>query len=159
MEKNPNISNLAATAIANKVFDEKRESVRVHLSEGISAKLSLNATTDSIAVVVPTVSAKVSIVPGPNSVLLGPISIVGIAKLAMYCNTTSPIATTATFTLEVSPSDIDEVWIAKNTISPCLSAGNCGDSVTSFPIVARRARITCIGGIPDGSCDLYLVGQ
>jgi len=78
----------------------------------------------------------------------------------LYANTTSTLVGPQACTLEVSPSDSDNVWIAMSlTVTPSTSSGTMLKGTTETDVVARRARVSIAAPITSGTFDLYLMKQ
>lgn len=160
MAVNPSPSKLDQLNMAQRSYDEANDSIRVELGANSGVSLQLDAATDSISVQGVSSSTKVSLTNASTGVVIPAASCVGTQKFQLYSHTNTTITDSQVCTVEVSPSDTDNVWVATSlTNTPDTTAGNSvmGTAVTN--IVARRARVSIAAAITSGTFDLYLVKQ
>ena len=92
-----------------------------------------------------------------NGTVLDAVSCAGMKSFNLYTNTTSTLTGPQACTLQISPSDIDDVWInATCTVTPSGTLSTVVKGTTEIDIVARRARVVIASSISTGTFDLYL---
>jgi len=111
-----------------------------------------------------SINQKVTVPNGTitTTVVLGPIDVSDIQLLNIVTKTTSALtATTPVITVEISPSETDDVWISTSqtvTASGTEDAVVAGTINTSF--LAKRARLVLShAGFTGGSFDAYIIGR
>lgn len=121
----------------------------------IASNQSSISTTDTPA----SSSTKASVTTGTGTVLSA-TSCVGMKSFNLYSNTTTTVVNGQVLTLEVSPSDTDNVWKATTlTITPSGTVSTVVMGTANSAIVGRRVRVTTAAAIDSGAYDLYLVMQ
>lgn len=160
MAQNPNVSLLDAPQITKRVFDVENDSVRVSLAEATGMQIELNADDgDNVAVLGKASSTKASITNASTGVILPAQSCEGMKSVQLFANTTSTITGPQVLTVEVSPSDTDDVWVSTAlTLTPTTAVGAAmGTALTN--LVAKRIRVKTAAAITSGAADIYLVMQ
>lgn len=156
----PNASLLNGGQIAKRVFDESIGAVRIIPSEGTEFSIELSASDgDSVQTQSVQSAQSAAIAHANTGVVIAAFSVVGLTKVALYTATTSTIVGSQVCTLEVSPSDSSNVWIATSaTITPNLTNGVV---VYTAPVTisARRARVSIAAAITSGTFDLYAIAS
>lgn len=160
MARNSSPSQLDLVNIHQRAFDETNDSIRVELGVNSGIDIQLDAAVDSVAVQGVSSSTKASLTSSSTGVVIGPISCVGMKSFQLYTNTTATISGAQALTLQVSPSDTDDVWIALTlTATPSNTSGTVVKGTTETDVVARRCRVNIAAAISSGTCDAYLVMQ
>lgn len=157
-----NVSSLLDNAqIIKRVYDEPNDAIRVEVGVGTGFALSLSADSGDSITNVPSVSElKASITSANSAVIIPASSCIGMKSFNLYTNTTSTITGAQVCTLQVSPSDSDNVWISTSlTITPSTTSGTVVMGTVSSAIVARRMRVSIAAPITSGTFDIYLVAQ
>jgi len=161
MAQNSSPSLLDSGQIVKRVYDQANDAVRVEVGVGTSFGLSLTADSGDSVLSVPVVSeAKASITSSSTGVIVAAAPCIGMKSFNLYTNTTATITGAQVCTVQVSPSDSDNVWISTSlTITPSTTNGTVvmGTAVTN--IVARRVRVSIAAAISSGTFDIYLVSQ
>jgi len=151
---------LTSELVLREVYDPISNSLKTIPAGDTSFAVELDADDgDSVISRAESLSVKASISNSDSGVILPETSSYGLKTITLYTKTTSIIVNPQVCTLEVSPSDSDDVWISSNlTITPSTSLDVV---VMSSPIsiLARRIRVTMSTPITSGTCDLYVVGQ
>lgn len=152
-------SKLDASQIIQSAFDDANGAIRTIPGTLSSYALQLDANSgDSIRTVADSITQKVSITNANSGVILMPFSIIGLRTISLTTNTISDITDQQVCTLQISPSDTDDVWSDTSlTITADATTGVvvAGSEVS---VCARRARVTIADAITSGSFDLYVVG-
>lgn len=160
MAANPSPSKLDTLNMAQRAFDETNDSIRVELGVNSGVAIQIDDTTDSIASRGISSSTKVSLTSASTGVVIPAASCVGMKSFQLYSNTTSTITGSQACTVEVSPSDTDNVWKATTlTITPDTTNAGVVMGTLNSAIVARRIRVSIAAAISSGTFDLYLVKQ
>lgn len=164
MAQNPSISQLDGPQIIKRVFDQTNDSVRVDFAGVHSTAINLSATDtsnpDSIINYPVSLSTKASLTSASTGTVIGPVSCVGMKSFNIYTVTTATITGSQALTLQVSPSDSDNVWIAVScTATPSTTNAVVVKGTTEVDIVARRAQVVIAAAITSGTADAYLVMQ
>ena len=77
----------------------------------------------------------------------------------LYTNTTSAVTGPQALTVQVSPSDTDNVWINTTlTVTPSTTGGTVVMGTENTSIVARRVSVSTTP-LTSGTVDVYLVMQ
>lgn len=158
MPQNSPITQLDTAQAVKRCYDETNDSMRVEFASGVSSTITLTAAADSISVQGVSISVKASVTSASTGVIIPPFSIVGLKSFNLYTNTTSTLTGPQTCTLQISPSDTDNVWISTTlTVIPSVTNGTVimGTEVTN--IVARRAQVIIAAAITSGTFDIYAV--
>ena len=160
MSQNQLPSLLDSGQIIKRVFDGTNDAVRVEIGQGTSFAIGLSADSGDSILTVPTLlEAKASITSTNSGVIIPVTSCTGMKSFSIYTHTTSTITGAQLCTVEVSPSDSDNVWIATSaTITPSATSGAVVTSSISTQ-VARRIRVSIAAAISSGTFDIYLLGQ
>jgi len=158
---NPSPSLLDSGQIVKKIYNESTDSIRIELASGTTFAVALDAADgDNIAEKGLSISTKASITNANTGVIVDAADCAGYKSFNLYTATTSTIIGAQICTLEVSPSDTDNVWIATTlTITPSLVNGTVVAGTASSSIVARRARVSIAAAITSGTFNIYLVKQ
>jgi hypothetical protein len=161
MAKNTNPGLLDAPQIVKRVYDSDNDAIRVEVGVGTGFALNLSADSgDSISSVPTVTEQKASITTANTGVIIPATSCIGMKSFNLYTNTTSAITGAQVCTLEVSPSDSDNVWKATSlTITPSGTNGTVVMGTVATGIVARRMRVSIASAISSGTFDIYLVAQ
>ncbi len=160
MGQNPNPSLQDSGQIIKRVYDQSNDAIRVEVGTGTTFGISISADSGDSVTVVPNVfEVKAHITSTNSGVIVAATPCIGIKTFNLYTNTTTTITGAQACTLEVSPSDTDNVWIASSlTITPSTVATTVV-LATVTTIVARRARVSIAAAISTGVFDIYLVAQ
>jgi hypothetical protein len=158
---NPNINTTSdLNQILRRVVDSLDDSVRIALSDSTGMAIELSAADgDNVEVVARSSTQVAAVTNASTGVILPEFSCAGLKSMAIYTKTTSTIVGAQVCTLQVSPADSGDVWVATtSTITPSLT-----DQVVVMTapinITARRARISIAAAITSGTFDVYAVGQ
>jgi hypothetical protein len=154
------MNNLNQQQILNQAFDANTGCLQVELGVNTGVDLALSSGTDSITTVPTNTAQKASITPDNTGVVLGPLSVVGMSSFQLFTNTTSALTGAQECTLQISPSDTDDVWLTTSaTATPSDTQSTVASAGALSGVVARRARVVIAAAITSGSFDLYCVGQ
>lgn len=161
MAKNSAPSQLDSPQIIKRIYDEANDAVRVEIGTGTGFALSISADSGDSIVSIPQVSeTKASITNANTGVIIPASACIGMKSFQLYTNTTSTIVGPQVCTLQVSPSDSDDVWISTSlTATPSLTSGVVVMGTVNSTIVARRMRVSIAAAITSGTFDIYLLGQ
>lgn len=161
MSLNSNPSLLDSPQIIKRVFDGTNDSIRVNLGDVNGLSMSLSAASgDSVVNHPDSLTAKVSLTSASTGTVLPAQSCVGMKSFNLFTNTTATLVGAQTCTLQISPSDTDDVWIDTSlTITESTTANTVVAGTASSAIVARRCRVKIASTITSGTFDLYLVAQ
>lgn len=161
MSQNPSISQLDSGQIIKRVYDGANDAVRVEVGSGTSFGLSISADSGDSVTSVPNVTEqKASITNANTGVIIPATTCIGMKSFQLYTNTTSTITGAQACTLQVSPSDSDNIWINTTlTITPSLTSGTVVMATVNSAIVARRFRVSIAAAITTGTFDIYALGQ
>lgn len=157
-------TKLAPHQIAQSVYDEPNESIRTTIQNmEIAIELSAN-DGDSVEARVPLFAESVNVASGiPSGTVVAQGDVRYFAEYLVAVNVVSQItASGLKIQVEVSPSDVDEVWHYDSQIISELSVPNSGfDHIKSAAIGPwRRARAKIIhNGFSAGSFKLYASGR
>lgn len=161
MSKNSSPSLLDQQMILQRSFDESNDALRVEVGVGTSFALNISADSgDSVTSIPSVVENKASITSANTGTVMSSSPCIGMKSFNLYTNTTSTITGAQACTLQVSPSDTDDVWINTTlTITPSTTASTVVVGTVNTAIVARRMRVNIAAAISSGTFDLYLVAQ
>lgn len=157
MAQNPTPSLLDAGQMFRRTFDQTNDAIRVEVGGGTSFALSLDSNSgDTVGVQGVATVIKQSITTANTGVIVPAFSCVGMKSFQLYTNTTSAITGAQVCTLQVSPSDTDNVWVSTTlTITPSTGTGAVMATANSS-IVARRARVSIAAAVSAGAFDIYV---
>lgn len=160
MGQNNSPSMLDAPQIVKRIFDAANDSLRVNLGDVNGLSFNLSASGDTIGVQGVSSSTKASITSSNTGVIIPAMSCVGIKSFQLFTNTTSTITGAQAITVEVSPSDTDDVWKA-TTLTATESTTNATVimGTVNSAIVGRRVRVSIASAISSGTFDAYLILQ
>lgn len=89
--------------------------------------------------------------------VVGPVSAIDTKTANLYCTTTQAISGSQAITVEASPSDSGDTWVATSiTATPSATVGTTV-SGTAATVVARRLRAKIAASITSGIATCYLV--
>ncbi len=161
MAKNATISQLDSPQVIKRVYDEANDAIRVEVGGGTSFQLNLDATTgDTVGVQGMSTVQKSSITTSSTGVIVPAFSCVGMKSFNLYTITTATLTGAQVCTLEISPSDADNVWIASSlTVTPSGTLNVVVAGTVNSAIVARRARVSIASAISSGTFDIYVNAQ
>ena len=174
---------LSASQVNKRVFDESSDAIRVVQAASTSYAIETSAADGDSMLMVGTADAslsgtqsvlkvasdgsltanfsssaqKASVTTG-SGVILPAFSVAGMKTINIFSNTTTLITTPHVCTLEISPSDSDNVWIATSlVITPSSAVGAVAG--TAISSCARRARVSIAAANTNGAFDIYAVAQ
>lgn len=161
MSINPIPSLLDAPQIVKRVFNGTNDSIRVNIGDANDLSVTMSAVAGDSMISHPnSVAAKASLTNASTAVVLPATSCAGMRSFNLYTRTTATITGAQVCTLEVSPSDTDDVWIATTlTITPSTVNATTIMGTFNSSIVARRCRVSIAAAITTGTFDIYLVAQ
>ncbi len=164
MAKNQTISQLDSGQLVKRVYDEANDAIRVEIGTGSSFAIGISADSGDSVVTVPTVTeVKASLAnasTGTGTVVIPATTCIGMKSFNLYTNTLTDITGAQVCTLQVSPSDSDNVWISTSlTITPSATTGTVVMGTVATGIVARRFRVIIAAAITTGTFNLYALGQ
>jgi len=161
VSQNPTPSLLDGPQIVKRVFDPLNDSIRCNIGNINGLSVSLSSTAgDSVSTYPNSVAVKASLTNASTGTVVAATSCVGMRSFNLYTNTTATITDTQVCTLQVSPSDTDNVWISTAlTVTPNATTATVVAGTFNSSIVARRARVTIAAAITSGTFDIYLVAQ
>lgn len=158
MAKNPIITSLDVGQAFKRTFDEANDALRVEIGSSSGFNISLSSDSgDSIVSVPIDFDLKASVTSTSTGVVIPASVCIGMKSFQLYANTTSTLVGPQICTLQVSPSDSDNVWYSTTlTVTPSLVSGTVVSSVDVSNIVARRCRVSIAAAITSGTFDIYL---
>ena len=160
MAMNPTISQLDAPQIFKRVYDTTNDSIRCNLGDVNGLSFNISAAGDTIGTQGVSSSTKASLTNASTGTVIGPVSCVGMKSFQLYTNTTATIVGAQALTVQVSPSDTDNVWINTTlTATESTTAGTVVMGTENSAIVGRRVQVVIAGAITSGTFDAYLVMQ
>lgn len=161
MPTNLQPSLLDAPQIVKRVFNGTNDSIRVNIGDANDLSVTLSAVTgDSVNTYAGGLAAKASVTNASVGLIVAATACVGMKSFIFYTNTTSTITGAQACTLEISPSDTDDVWVASTlTITPSTVNGTIVAGVLDSSFIARRCRVRIAAAITTGTFDIYLVAQ
>lgn len=185
MASNPSVTELDTAQALKRAFDSSNDAMRVDIISSLASSLSIAASDGDTILAVGTedgavsgtqhamkVSSDGTLINQPNSyaakasltnassgVVLAAFSAVGLKTFNIVLKTTATLTGPQALTVEISPSDTDNVWVA-TTITATPSGTNAVVvSATAASLIARRARVSIAAAVSTGTFDLYLVAQ
>ncbi len=161
MSVNPSPSLLDAPQIVKRVFNGANDSIRVNIGDVNDLAVSMSAASgDSVINYPHAIAVKASLTSASTAVVLPATSCVGMKTFNLYTKTTATITGAQACTLEVSPSDTDDVWIATSlTITESTTLAVVVAGTINSAIIARRCRVSIAAAISTGTFDIYLVAH
>jgi hypothetical protein len=155
---NPNINDLDAPQCIQRAFDGDNDALRMELASGVAFDVTLSQSSDSVTIYPVSISdVSYSVNATSSTIVLGPVNCTGVKSFQLYTNTTTTITGPEAYTLQVSPSDTDNVWYSTSTtVTPSVTVGVVEASTVNTGIVARRAQVIMSIPITTGTFDLYL---
>lgn len=161
MAKNTAVTQLDTGQLIKKVYDEANDAIRVEVGQGTSFGLSITADSGDSVITVPNITEqKASITSANTGTIIAAFPCIGMKSFNLYTNTTSTIVGAQVCTLEISPSDSDDVWISSSlTVTPSLVSGTVVMGTVNSAIVARRARVKITAAVTSGTFNIYCVAQ
>lgn len=157
MATNPTPSKLDLTQINQRTFDSANDAVRVSMGSTSFGVTLDSADGDNVAVKGLSSTTKVSLTNASTGVVVPAQDCSGYKTFNLFTKTTATLVGPQVCTLEISPSDTDNVWFATSvTVTPSGTNGVVA-SGTPATLVARRARVSIAAAITSGTFDLYLV--
>jgi hypothetical protein len=147
--------------IIKRIYDETNDAIRVEIGTGTTFGLNISADSGDSVTSVPSVTEqKASITSASTGVIVAASSCVGLKSFQLYTNTTSTITGAQVCTVQVSPSDSDNVWVSTSlTITPSTTNGTVITGTVNTGIIARRMRVSIAAPITSGTFTIYLLGQ
>lgn len=159
MALNPSPSQLSFQQIAQQTFDSTNDSVRMVLGSSTDLAISLDRT-DQVTTFAANLSSTADITSASTGVLIAAADASGYKNVNLHVKTLTTIVGPQVLTLEYSPHDTDNVWIATTlTITPSLTANNIVTGTAITTLLARRFRVSTAGALTSGTAKLYLVAQ
>lgn len=148
--------------IVQAVFCTETQSIKACLTGAAEIAISA-ASGDSIYVIPMRVASKATVASATPSgaIVLSPFDSAQLTSFQLFTNTTSALSgQQISVTLEISPSDSDNVWLPTDlSVSPTSSLGaTSGTAITNQ--FARRVRLKLSHtSYTAGSFDVYLVAR
>lgn len=151
---------LTSELVLREVYDPVSKSLKTVPSGDTSFSVELDANDgDSVICRTESLSLKVSLSNSDSGIIAPETSSYGLKSVTLYIKTTTAIVGPQVCTLEVSPSDSDDVWLPSSlTVTPSTTL-DVVVMATPINILARRIRVRIAASITSGACDLYVVGQ
>jgi hypothetical protein len=147
--------------IAQASFDVPNQAVRMVMASNLV--FQFDSATDSITAVAnaPSESAVVPSGTATSTVVVAPFDVSQTTTLNMFTNTTSPLTETGSaVTLQLSPSDTDNVWISSSLV---VNPSDADGIVAGTPIYTngyRRAQVLfTTSSYTAGSFTVYANGR
>lgn len=146
MAQNPNITDLDPNQVIIRTYDPTSDGVRMVFANETQFDISTSsADGDSVVAVNQSLSNKVSITNSSTGVILAPFATPGMSQFQLYCNTTSTLVGPQAVTLQVSPSDTDNVWVSTTlTVTPSTTAST---AITALSLGIADASNTISPGV------------
>lgn len=150
---------LDSPQIVKRIYDETDDAIRIKIASGVDFAVELNADDgDSVESRGISGSTKVSLTSASTGVVVAAFDCKGMKSFNLYTKTTSTIVGAQACTFEVSPSDVDDVWVATTlTVTPSTVNGTVVMGTANSNIVPRRGRVSIAAAITSGTFDLYIV--
>lgn len=150
---------LTGELVLREAWSKADEAVKIIPAANTQFSIELDAADgDNVQNIPKDIKSKTSITTASGTVVAA-FDVKSIKTINLYSNTTTNITTPNVLTLQVSPSDTDNVWISTTlTLTPSNTSGTVVMG-TAISIVARRARVITAAGNTNGAYDLYIVGQ
>lgn len=160
MGLNPSPSQLSPSQIAKKIFDGDNDAIRISLGDTTGIAIELSASDgDSVETQARSVSQKASLTSASTGVVIAAFDAKDLKRFNLHTKTTSTLTGPQVLTLEYSPHDSDNIWIASSiTVTPSGTNGAVV-SGTAADVLARRVRVSIAAAISTGTFDIYLIGQ
>lgn len=154
------VSELDSGQIVKRVFSDADDAIKIIPSSNTSFGIELSADDGDSTINRPeSLSQSVSITSASTGVIIAAFSCKGMKQVNIHSKTTSVIVGTQAITVEYSPHDSDNIWIATTaTVTPSLVNGTIL-SGTAVNILARRLRVSIAAPITSGTADIYLIAQ
>lgn len=149
-------SDLNQQQILQDCHDITTHSLKVEIGSNTGIDIQLDSSVDSITSVPTNTAQKASITSANSAIILGPFPVIGMTTLNIYSNTTSTLTGAQVCTLQLSPSDSDNVWLSTScTLTESTTSGTvvAGTAITGQ--AARRARVVIAAAISTGGFDIY----
>lgn len=159
MAQNPTVTRLDTAQAIKRTYDESNDAIRTIPADVTSFAIELDAADgDNVATKGLSSSTTANITNANTGVIIAAADCSGYKSFNLYTKTTTNIVGAQVCTVEVSPSDTDNVWKATSlTITPDATAGNVVMGTANSAIVARRIRVSIAASITSGVFDIYLV--
>lgn len=159
MAQNTNVTELDTAQALKRSFDSTNDALRVDIISSLASSIEIDSVTDSITNVPKSSVQKASLTSASTGTVIAAFSVVGVKTIQLYTNTTATLTGPQACTVEVSPSDTDDVWIATSITVTESGTNATVIAGTSGSICARRARVKIAAAISTGAFDLYAVAQ
>jgi hypothetical protein len=156
MALNTPITKLDAAQIAPRVFQVADDSIRVTVGAGSDFAISLDAAEDSVSTQAVSVYDEADVDDTTPIGILIEASAVGMSQVQLFCKTTTTIVDPRLLTVQVSPLDTGDFWVASGlTLTPNTTQdATSATSIASF--VAQRVRVICTQAITSGAFTIVL---
>jgi hypothetical protein len=154
-------TKLDANQVLKNSYDEATASLKTIPSSATSFSVELSAADgDSVIIQSLKSSTVVSLTNASTGVVLAEFDCSDLNKFNLYTETTTTIVGAQVCTLELSPADSGDVWVATAlTITPSLTDEVVVMGTALSNVLARRARVSIAAAITSGTFNLHLIGQ
>lgn len=158
MAVNSSISELDAAQIVKRTYQVADDAVRTVLATTTGMAIVLDRS-DEVTTYAGTVTGTADLTSASTGVVVAAFSVVGMQRINLFTKTTTTITDAQVLTLEISPSDTADVWIATAlTVTPSTTANTVIAGTVLSNLTARRARVSTTA-ITSGTYSVYVVGQ
>lgn len=154
-------TKLDANQVLKNSYDEATASLKTIPSSATSFSVELSAADGDSVITQPlNTSASAALTNASTGQVIAAFDCKDMNRFNLYTKTTSTIVGAQVCTLEVSPADSGDIWVATSlTISPSLINGTVVAGTVLPNVLARRARVSIAAAITSGTFSLYLIGQ
>lgn len=95
-----------------------------------------------------------------TGVVVAEFDVDGAGVINLYSHTITTITGPQLLTLEISPTDTGDIWIATSvTATPSTTAGNVVMGTAKTDLIAKRARVSIASAITSGTFSVYVLGR
>lgn len=160
MAENSNISLLDPGQVIRRVYDKNNDSIRIMLADAVGIAIELSADDgDSVTNRPEGLTGTVALTNANTGVVVAEQACVGMKQFNLHSKTTSATVGPQALTVEWSPSDTADIWIASGiTLTPSAVSGTVV-SATEASLLARRVRVRTAAAITSGTIDVYLIAR
>lgn len=154
-------NSLTGELVLRSSWDETHEAIKVIPSAATDFAIELSAADgDTVASEGEQKNAtKVSITNASTGVVVPAYDVSGMKSFQIYVKTTATITGPQALTLEVSPHDSDNVWLATTVTATPSGTLNTVVASSIGNGIARRARVSIAAALTTGTADIYLIAQ
>lgn len=157
MAKNTDLTKLDWYQAAKRVIEESNDAFRVTVASGTEFEIGLDSSEDSVAITSLMASGEELLTSSTPTGELLVLDSNGFKKAQIYLKNTLAVTSPQAITLEVSPLETGDFWVATATAITPDTFLNATKVSNQADILAKRIRLTTASQISAGEVQVVVL--